>query len=280
MHAGFRDGQAVLLLRLGVLAAYVGASLLYIRVLFETPHHAPRRASGVLALTGVVLHSLLLLALWVRLGRPPLGDLSEALLVCAWLVALAFFVIERSFHEPVLGAFMLPLASILYALALVGPSTTPPRGTDFANPWFQVHVTAFFVAYAALSISFCTGLMYLLLAREIRRKKLSRFFLRLPSLEALDLVSHRAVLFGFPLLALGLVSGVIWAGTERHRWWSWEPKVIAAAVTAVLYLGYLLGRHSRGWRGRRAAVVAILGFALSVFTLVGGSLLGAHGHGF
>ncbi len=280
MHPHIPVSAAEALLRLAVLALYLGASLLYLRPLVaEHPRITPR-LSAVSAVLAVALHTVVLGLLTAELRRPPIGDLSEALLVCAWLVGLSFLFVEPTLHQPVLGGFMLPVATFLYTLGLAGPTTAPPEGTDFANPWFQVHVAAFFIAYTAFSLSFCTGLMYLILAREIRRKRMSRFFLKLPSLDVLDRASYRAVLVGFPFVALGFLSGVVWGGTERHQWWHWDPKIVGAALGMILYFAYLVMRRQRGWRGERAALLAIVGFAVSVFTLVGGSLLSPGGHGF
>ncbi len=277
-EAGLLDSA----LRLAVLGMYAMSAAVFLRNLFADQRDTVFRGPHRWALTGVVCHGVVLLLLWMRLKRPPLGTLAEALLVCAFFTACALVLVDRLARVRArgVGAFMMPIAVCLYILGLLGPTTETPHGTDFDNPWFRVHVGAFFVAYAAFAVSFCTGVMYLLLAREIRTKRLDRFFRRLPSLDDLDAVSSRAVWFGLPLVAVGMLSGIVWTASSHRQWWVWEPKAVAALFTVLLYVSYVIARLLRGWSGRRAAVLAIVGFALSVFTLVGGSLLSQHGRGF
>lgn len=275
-QAGLLDAA----LRIAVLATYAMSATLYLRRLLANADERLDRSAQRWAIIGAAVHGIVLLLLWIRLGRPPLGTLAEALLLCAFFTTCAFLGLDRTSRARSLGAFMMPIATGLYLLGLLGPTTETPRGTDFDNPWFRVHVGAFFVAYAAFAVSFCTGVMYLLLAREIRTKRLDRYFHRLPSLDELDGVSSRAVWFGLPLVAIGMLSGIVWTASSHRQWWIWEPKAVAALFTVLLYVAYIVARQVRGWSGRRAAVLAIVGFALSVFTLVGGSLLSQHGRGF
>ena len=108
------------------------------------------------------------------------------------------------------------------------------------------------------------SLMYLLLLW--RRPDLERM---LPSADDLDRITYRTIAIAFPLLTLMIAAGAYWANRTWGSYWSWDPKETWAAITWLVYAGYLHMRITRGWRGRRAAYFAILGFAVVMFTFFG-----------
>jgi cytochrome c-type biogenesis protein CcsB len=108
------------------------------------------------------------------------------------------------------------------------------------------------------------SLLYLLLLW--RRADLERM---LPSAEELDRITYRTIAIAFPLLTLMIAAGAYWANRTWGSYWSWDPKETWAAITWLVYAGYLHMRITRGWRGRRAAYFAILGFAVVMFTFFG-----------
>jgi len=115
--------------------------------------------------------------------------------------------------------------------------------------------------------------MYLLQDRMLKSKRFSPLYYRLPSLDTLDNINYRALSFGFPLMTLGIISGAAWAESVWGTYWSWDPKETWALLTWFVYAALLHGRLSIGWRGRRAALFAIIGFACLVFTFLGVNLL-------
>jgi len=108
------------------------------------------------------------------------------------------------------------------------------------------------------------SLLYLLLLW--RRPDLER---SLPTADALDRITYKTICLAFPLLTLMIASGAYWANQTWGSYWSWDPKETWAAITWLVYAGYLHMRITRGWRGRRAAYFAILGFAVVMFTFFG-----------
>ena len=108
------------------------------------------------------------------------------------------------------------------------------------------------------------SLLYLLLLW--RRQDLERM---LPSADALDRITYKTIAIAFPLLTLMIAAGAYWANRTWGSYWSWDPKETWAAITWLVYAGYLHMRVTRGWRGRRAAYFAILGFAVVMFTFFG-----------
>jgi cytochrome c-type biogenesis protein CcsB len=108
------------------------------------------------------------------------------------------------------------------------------------------------------------SLLYLLLLW--RRQDLEKM---LPPAEELDRITYRTIAIAFPLLTLMIAAGAYWANKTWGSYWSWDPKETWAAITWLVYAGYLHMRVTRGWRGRRAAYFAILGFAVVMFTFFG-----------
>jgi cytochrome c-type biogenesis protein CcsB len=108
------------------------------------------------------------------------------------------------------------------------------------------------------------SLLYLLLLW--RRQDLERL---LPSAENLDRITYKTIGIAFPLLTLMIAAGAYWANQTWGSYWSWDPKETWAAITWLVYAGYLHMRVTRGWRGRRAAYFAILGFTVVMFTFFG-----------
>ena len=109
-----------------------------------------------------------------------------------------------------------------------------------------------------------TSLLYLLLLW--RRTDLERL---LPTADNLDRITYKTICIAFPLLTLMIAAGAYWANRTWGSYWSWDPKETWAAITWLVYAGYLHMRITRGWRGRRAAYFAILGFAVVMFTFFG-----------
>ena len=91
----------------------------------------------------------------------------------------------------------------------------------------------------------------------------------LPSAETLDRVTYKTICIAFPLLTGMIAAGAYWANRTWGSYWSWDPKETWAAITWLVYAGYLHMRITRGWRGRRAAYFAILGFGVVIFTFLG-----------
>jgi len=117
---------------------------------------------------------------------------------------------------------------------------------------------------AALVGGIFANLLYLLLLW--RREDLERL---LPSSENLDRITYKTICIAFPLLTLMIAAGAFWANRAWGSYWNWDPKETWAAITWLVYAGYLHMRTTRGWRGRRAAYFAILGFAVVMFTFFG-----------
>jgi cytochrome c-type biogenesis protein CcsB len=134
------------------------------------------------------------------------------------------------------------------------------------------HVSVAILSYATFAVSFAAAVLFLIAQ--------NRRIAWLPSAEMLDDIGYRAVTFGFPLMALVLILGSVWAHRAWGSYWSWDPKETSALFTWLIYGVYLHTRTLRGWRGTRSAVILIIGFAAVAFTYYGNYFFGGmHAYG-
>jgi cytochrome c-type biogenesis protein CcsB len=133
-----------------------------------------------------------------------------------------------------------------------------------AEGLYQTSLAASPFILTALVGGIFANLLYLLLLW--RREDLEQ---HLPDADALDRITYKTICIAFPLLTLMIAAGAYWANRAWGSYWNWDPKETWAAITWLVYAGYLHMRITRGWRGRRAAYFAILGFAVVMFTFFG-----------
>jgi cytochrome c-type biogenesis protein CcsB len=232
---------------------------------------------------GAVCHALDLIARGVQAGNIPVANFTQALSFLAWVTALAGLILIVRLRLAVIGALVAP--SVLIALgaseAMAGGSGTLPSA--LRSIWLPVHVTLAFAGEALFVLAATVSLVYLF---QESRLKAHRPMLSghgtMPSLEKLDRINYRLLGWGFLLLTLAILSGALWAQHTWGRFWSWEPRESWSLITWVLYAALLESRLTVGWRGRRAATLTIVVFAVLVGSFVGVSLLypGKHGGSF
>ncbi len=203
-----------------------------------------------------------LFARWQAVDHAPWSNMWEFTVAFAGGVMLFYIVFERWFGQRSLGAFIQPLVLALMAIAVAFfPSDVEPLVPALQNQdLLAIHVATMILAYSALSVSFGAGVMYLVQDGERNR------FPRLPKASLLDEIGYRSVMVGFPLLALGIALGAYWGNSAWGRYWGWDPKETSALVTWLIYAAYLHTRGLRGWTGKRAAVILVLGFIAVLFT--------------
>jgi cytochrome c-type biogenesis protein CcsB len=252
-------------------ACATGLAFAYLVQRLEVVH----RLAALATAAGWAAHTLALVIVAAQTGRPPLATLSDAISVVAWVVVLLEMIVERRSGVKALGAFVMPVALVLALKSSLGrPALAPALG----GAWVWVHIALALIGIAAFVLNFAGALMYLLQDRQIRAKRPGRFYYRLPALETLDHLTYRTLALGFPFLTTGIILGAVWARSSWGSVFAPDPLAFFSAVAWVIYAGTLAGRTAAGWRGRRAAYYAIVGFAALVLTLGAGLFLpGMHG---
>ncbi len=251
---------------------YLVGALLYLYFVF-TLNERSARLGRMFLLIGVALHGAGFAGRYASAGYTPITSLFESLSFSAFAIVCVFLAFELRYNLRVLGAFVAPLAFFFSLFAAFLPGEVLTLAPALNSYWLPVHVMLLFFGNAVFAVAFGAGIMYLLMERELKRKKLGPIFKRLPSLDVLDDINHRCLTIGFPLLTLGIITGSIWAEYAWGSYWSWDPKEVWSLITWLLYAALLHGRMTVGWRGRKAAILAIVGFCSVLFTFLGVNLL-------
>jgi cytochrome c-type biogenesis protein CcsB len=249
-----------------------------------------RAAAGVTTAAGPIAIGLawaaatgLGLALLTRaivVGRGPWGNLFEFTVAFAFGIVASYVLLERRYAIRALG-----LVPVGLALGLLVYSWTLPQEIEALVPALHnptlltIHVGLAMVSYGVLAVSFAAAVGYLVQERRLPDGRVVDRYGWLPGREALDAVAHRSVIVGFPVFAAMIVVGSWWASIAWSRWWGWDPKETSALVTWLVYAAYLHLRSQRGWRGRRAALVLVVGFVMVLVTYSGNLWFpGLHGY--
>jgi cytochrome c-type biogenesis protein CcsB len=213
-----------------------------------------------------------------RIHRLPVTDVRSALSFYAFLMTLAFFFLYLRYRITSLGLFMLPFVFVLTLISAFRPER-PFDLSAFRGGWLAVHIGSTILGYTGFFLTFVAAVMYLMQEKELKSRIPRAVYYRLPSLELCDELYYRSLLFGLPLLTVGILTGFIWASRTWKGPWQFDPKILASLLTWLIYLVLFSTRVSGGWRGRRAAYIAIFGFAAIMVTFLGVSLLsGPHGY--
>ena len=226
----------------------------------------------VLHLGGVVTRGL-------AAGRVPWGNMYEFSITASLAVAIVYLIFVQKYKLQWLGlgvTFVISAVLGLASLALYTPAG--PLVPALHSYWLVIHVSAAAISGGAFTVGGLVSVLYLVKARAERKVleggSMSASLRRLPTAEAMDGTAYKVLAFAFPLWTFGvLVAGPIWAEHAWGRYWGWDPKEVWSLVTWVVYAAYLHARATAGWRGRRAATIAIVGWFVFIFNFVGVNLL-------
>ena len=219
-------------------------------------------------LMGAVLHGVSIVERTRLIGHLPVENFFNTASLCALVLAAAFLFLTWRYRFESLGVFLFPL---VFVLALFGSMSEPVESwtnSRVRDGFLVAHIVLVLLAYAALVMTAVASIFYLIQERNLKLKSSSKLFDRLPPLVTLDSVITRAMGLGFLLITLGTVIGLIWAFIESGTRWVGEARVVIALITWALCLVMVFLRTSAGWRGRKAALLAIVIVGCSAVTWV------------
>ena len=219
-------------------------------------------------------------------GRAPLTNLYESVVFFAWSIVLIYLLIDLKYKQPSVGVFVMPFA----LFSMLGGQMWLNDGIDPLVPalqsnWLTYHVITCFLGYGAFAVACGVSIMYLIkIGKEEKHKgdePMTGIFGLFPSCRILDDINYRAIMIGFPLLTLGIITGAAWANYAWGTYWSWDPKETWSLIVWFLYAAFIHARFTRGWIGRRAAWLSIIGFAATILCYLGVNLVlsGLHSYG-
>ena len=300
-------------------AAFGIALGLYLLAMVGYFHHLAYRRGRVLsvarwlAYAGVAVHAASVVTRGMAAGRVPWGNLYEYVAVLGLLIVAAYLALERMWRSEAVGGFVLGLAVAAMGgatLVYVPPGPLVPALNSY---WLRIHVLMAVLASALFALGAVFSVLYLVQDRRERRSAVAASVStrqpalvgavderpedyvpaeapesepapprrsRLPAAASLDAMAYRAIVFAFPIWTLAVVFGAIWAEEAWGRYWAWDPKEVWAFITWVVFAAYLHARATVGWRGRKAATLALVGFGTLVFnlTVVNTVLPGLHSY--
>ncbi len=251
-----------------------------------------------------LLIALQLLSRWILSEHFPISNLYESLYFLVWGITLGQLLIENEYPIPIISSIAIPVELLTVAFAcFVLPEDLKLSSNlvpALRSSWLVMHVSVVMLSYSSLIIGSLLSASVLFINNsqplQIRSSstgiggfKISNSYsinnlekpMNFSYSEELDTLSYRSILIGFVLLTLGLITGAIWANEAWGTWWSWDPKETWAFVSWLLYAAYLHMRISKGWQGRRPALLATTGFFVLLICYIGVNFwgVGLHSYG-
>jgi len=212
------------------------------------------------------LHTFGLVLRWIEsyklnIGHAPLSNFYESLIFYAWCVSFVQIIMKKRLSFPIITMFASLIALFFMGYASISPSIEQhiqPLIPALQSNWLHIHVITCFISYAAFVISFICGFLYLIKWKGV-----------IPPEETLEEINYRSIVVGFPSLSAGILTGAVWAHYAWGSYWSWDPKETWSLITWIVYALFLHARFVKGWRGKRIAMLSIIGFLSVIFTYLG-----------
>ena len=258
------------------LLLYFAAMILYF-VFIAVKRDAVSKVAMIIHAAGLIIHTAAIVLRGIAAGRLPLTNQYEFATAFAWGLSLVSLVFILKFKFPVLGAFSAPVTFLIIGYAAMQSKKIHELMPALQSGWLGFHVSTAIIAYGAFGVSAVIAVIFLL-----RDKMKDKGFLdrHIPNKEKLDMISYRSAALGILFLTFTIITGAIWAERAWGSYWSWDPKETWSLVTWIVYAVYLHLRVRRGWRGRSAAIFAVVGFVCVIFTYIGVNTLlpGVHSY--
>jgi ABC-type transport system involved in cytochrome c biogenesis permease subunit len=215
---------------------------------------------------GVVLHAVAIVELTMAYGRLAVDNVYVTLGLGAFLIALVFLIVEWKYRFETTSVALFPLIFLMTLVAAMQRPVASWPNVQLRDAWLVVHIILVLAGFAALLLTAVASVFYLIQERRLKSKRISTFFEKLPPLATLDNMISGSMGLGFVLLTLGVIFAVTWAFVESGTRWIGDPKIQLSLVTWLLCLLMIFFRTSAGWRGRRAALMALTVLGCSALT--------------
>ena len=262
------------------------------------------------AITASILLFFILCSRWIIAGYFPLSNLYESLLFLAWTLLTIYLYIEFKTNSKLIGAILIPVALLINGFAnfTLSPEMqkSSPLVPALQSNWLMMHVSMMMLSYATLIMGSLLCILFLVVSKyqdidlqpslpfsnlmlDYYQAKLSDEALelgkvnesgKLKLLQSLDNWSYRIIGLGFPFLTIGIIAGGVWANEAWGSYWSWDPKETWALITWIVFATYLHSRITKGWEGKKTAIIGGLGFFVIWICYLGVNFLGKGLHSY
>jgi cytochrome c-type biogenesis protein CcsB len=248
---------------------------------------------------------------WLVAGYFPLSNLYESLLFLTWILLTIYLYIEKKTNSKLLGALLIPIALLINGFANLTLSPEMQKASPLVpalqSNWLMMHVSMMLFSYGTLIVGSLLCILFLIISRgkDVNLKILDNSSLplynimldyyqtnllstsnqisklgKLKLLESIDNWSYRIIGLGFPFLTIGIISGGVWANEAWGSYWSWDPKETWALITWLVFAAYLHARITKGWEGKKTAILGSLGFFVIWICYLGVNFLGKGLHSY
>ena len=270
--------------------------------------------SNIGKLFAIIANSLLFFILcsrWIVEGYFPLSNLYESLLFLTWTLLILYLYVESQTKTKLIGAILIPVALLINGFSNLTLSPEMQKASPLVpalqSNWLMMHVSMMLLSYGTLIMGSLLCLLFLVISQYqevdfkqidktptplynimldyyeadlLPSKKRSSELGRLKLLQSLDNWSYRIIGLGFPFLTVGIIAGGVWANEAWGSYWSWDPKETWALITWLVFATYLHARLTKGWEGRRTALLGGLGFFVIWICYLGVNFLGKGLHSY
>ena len=241
----------------------------------ERSQAAGRIGTSLTALSwGILLAGVI--ARGLAAERVPWGNMYEFACAAILVALTAYLVLVKVWAIDWVGPVVTGFGVIVLGASLLVYVPAGPLVPALDSYWLVIHVAAAMIAGSGFLVGAAASAFYLVKARaEANTPEAERtgYIWRLPPAAAMDRLAYRVHAFSFPIWTFAaLIAGPIWAQYAWGRYWGWDPKEVWAFITWVIYAGYLHARVTAGWKGKAAAIIALIGFATFIFNFVGVNL--------
>jgi cytochrome c-type biogenesis protein CcsB len=299
---GYLDNISFGILLITMLVYWVGAA-------FPKISYLPSIGTAGMTVANLCMAALLA-ARWITAGYFPLSNLYESLFFLAWGVTTIHLIAERMSQSNLVGVATAPVAMGITAFAALSlpddMQASAPLVPALKSNWLMMHVSVMMISYATLMVGSVLAIAFLFVTAgqnvELRGNSLGIGGYRLSTAgntataygsesiplspqrlslaQTLDNVSYRIIGLGFPLLTIGIIAGGVWANEAWGSYWSWDPKETWALITWLFFAAYLHSRITKGWQGRKPAILAATGFVVIWICYLGVNILGKGLHSY
>jgi cytochrome c-type biogenesis protein CcsB len=259
-----------------------------------------------------ILLFFILCSRWIVAGYFPLSNLYESLLFLTWALLTLYLYIEFRTNSKLIGAVLLPVTLFVIGFANLTLSADMQKSSSLVpalqSNWLMMHVSMMILSYATLIIGSLLCILFLVISRaqDINLKIIDKSFTpvynivvdyyenqmlalsssegvkfgKIKLLQTLDNWSYRIIGLGFPFLTIGIISGGVWANEAWGSYWSWDPKETWALITWIIFATYLHSRITKGWQGKKTAIIGSIGFFVIWICYLGVNFLGKGLHSY
>lgn len=218
--------------------------------------------------SGLFLLTLLLFIFAVDLNHIPIAGPFQAVAVFMWFFAILNRIVIIKDRSYSLGVFHSGILFLLLTISMIFIKNIQTLPSILQNVYFEIHVVLNLIGYAALSLSFIASLMYELLYHEIKSTRLGFFYERLPALSYLERQFTNSFIIGFVFFTVGIIVAVFTGKVVWGVYWLWDPKIVSAAITWLIYAFMTFSKYRLNWQGNRLAVLSLSGYGWILFSIL------------